>query len=67
MPYRKLGEEVKLIRLKRGLSQEQLAERSGLSTMTIGFIEQGRRRPQLGTLQKIADVLEVRVKDLIPF
>jgi transcriptional regulator with XRE-family HTH domain len=63
----KLGKTLQALRIKRGLSQEQLAERSGLSTITISFIEQGRRKPQLKTLEKIADALGVRVKDLIPF
>ena len=66
MPQR-LGREIQRIRNKRGLSQEQLAERSELDTITIGFIEQGRREPRLKTLMKIADALGVRVKDLIPF
>jgi transcriptional regulator with XRE-family HTH domain len=64
---RKLGEVLQSTRLKRGLSQEQLAERSGVSVQHIAFIEQGRRKPQLKTLEKIADALGVRVKDLIPF
>lgn len=63
----KLGKQVQEARIKRGLSQEKLAEISGLSVMAIAFIEQGRRRPQLKTLMKIAGALGVRVKDLIPF
>ena len=64
MIYRKVGDEVRLARAKRGLSQEKLAEKSGISTQHLGFIEQGRREPQLKTLRKIADALGVRVKDL---
>ncbi len=67
MRYKRLGQEVQAVRTKRGLSQEQLAERSGLSISAIAFVEQGRRKPQLPTLEKIADALGVRVKDLIPF
>ncbi len=63
----KLGQQIKEIRLKRGLTQEDLAERSGLGVSHIARLEQGRRKATIDTLQKIADVLGVQVKDLIPF
>lgn len=64
---RRVGEEVQHYRKKRGLTQEKLAEQSGLEVITIAFIEGGQREPRLKTLKKIADALSVRVKDLIPF
>jgi predicted ATPase/transcriptional regulator with XRE-family HTH domain/tetratricopeptide (TPR) repeat protein len=46
------------LRAGRGLSQEQLAERSGISVRAIGEIERGAtRRPQRETLRALADSL----------
>ncbi|MFD1048701.1 helix-turn-helix domain-containing protein [Kibdelosporangium lantanae] len=53
-----LGEILVGLRSGRGLSQEQLAERSGISVRAIGEIERGAtRRPQRGTLRALADSL----------
>ena len=49
------------------MTQEQLAEKIGTSTPWIGHIETGRELPNLKMLQKIARVLDVKVKDLIPY
>ncbi len=63
----KLGKKLKRIRKECGMTQEKLAESTKLSTTFIGLIEIGKRRPSMKTLQKIASVLGVQVKDLIPF
>lgn len=67
MQQKMLGQEIQRFRIKRGFSQEELAERSNISTLHLGYIEQGRREPKFKTLKKIADALGVRVKDIIPF
>lgn len=67
MSYSQLGEEIKRLRGEKGWTQEYLAEKANLNTTHLGFIEQGRKEPRLKTLKKIADALNVRVKDLIPF
>jgi transcriptional regulator with XRE-family HTH domain len=52
------------LRINRGLSQRQLAERAGLSPGAVWSLEQrGSGRPD--TLKKIADVLGVRPVDLL--
>lgn len=45
------------LREKRGLTQEQLAERSGLSAHYIGNLEQSVRKPSLNTLFILCRVL----------
>ena len=62
-----LGRNLARIRKQAGLTQEQLAEKTGLTITYIGMIEIGQRRPALKTLDKLARVLEVKVKDLIPY
>jgi len=62
-----LGKRIKRIRKAVGLTQERLAEKVHISTTHIGLVETGKRRASLKTLQKIASVLGVKTKDLIPF
>lgn len=62
-----LGRNLARIRKEAGLTQEQLAEKAGLTLTYIGMIEIGQRRPALKTLDKLAKVLGVKVKDLIPY
>ena len=50
----KFGANVRRLRLKRGLSQKALAERSGLSANFIGTLERGCQNPSLTTLEKVA-------------
>jgi len=63
----KLGRNVQKARKEAGLTQEQLAEKTGFSTTYIGYIEIGQKRPTLKALNKIATTLRVKVKDLIPY
>src|SRR5919197_2684720 len=52
------GELLKRYRLSAGLTQEQLAERAGLSERAISDLERGARRaPQRATLQLLAETL----------
>ena len=48
--------KVKFERIKRGLSQEELALEAGLNRNTIGKIERAEVSPTIDTLEKIAEV-----------
>jgi transcriptional regulator with XRE-family HTH domain len=56
---------VRRFRAKRGLSQEQLSDISGLHRTEIGKIEQGAVEPRLMTLLILAHSLEVSLDDLV--
>ena len=58
------GEYARLLREVRGLTQEALALRCGLSTDTIRRLEHGEFSPSLRTLRKFAKGLELSVRDL---
>jgi len=54
------GAELRARRRKAGLSQEELAERSGVSVRTIGNLERSRARwPHRGTLHRLAGALDL--------
>ena len=58
---REFGILLRACRQTAGLSQEELAERSGLSLRSISNLERGRTRwPYRETLHRLADALELR-------
>jgi transcriptional regulator with XRE-family HTH domain len=63
----RLARNLKRIRKDREMTQEELAERVGVSLGWISRIERGVNSPNLKLLTKIARTLGVKVKDLIPF
>jgi len=62
---RLVGRNVRRIRQKKGLTQEQLAERSGFSQQYISGLEQGRRNPTVVTLYELANALGVAYLELL--
>jgi DNA-binding XRE family transcriptional regulator len=52
---------IKEIRIKQGLTQKQLALKTGLSQQSISFAEQGYVNISLRTLKKIADSLNLKI------
>lgn len=63
----KIGLKIKLERVKRSLSQEQLAELADLSRPTIGAIERGQKSPTFITLEAIAAAFGMSVQELCNF
>ncbi|MBV4441514.1 helix-turn-helix domain-containing protein [Clostridium tyrobutyricum] len=61
----KLGEKIKYYRKNLKLTQEQLAQKSGLSRNAIYNYENNRRSPDMETLNKIAKALDTNVYNLI--
>ena len=61
------GRRLAKLRKKVNITQEKLAERSNLSTTFIGLLEIVKRRGSLRSLQKIASVLGLKVRDLLNF
>ncbi|MDP2009079.1 MAG: helix-turn-helix transcriptional regulator [Phenylobacterium sp.] len=60
-----VGENVRRWRLKRGLTQEQLAFEAQIDLTYLGGIERGRRNPSLMVLARIAQSLQVKPADLV--
>lgn len=62
--YSEIGKRIVKARNDKGISQEKLATASGIDRSHMGFIEQGRRKPTLSTLYKIATSLEISLEKL---
>lgn len=65
MDKEKLGLRIKELRELSNLTQEKLAAKAGLSRNYISSIENGRYSPSLEALQKIADILEVTILNIL--
>lgn len=52
------------LRLKAGLSQEELGKKLGLAKSTISMYESGTREPNLEVLEAIADIFNVDMNTL---
>ncbi len=59
-----IGQSLKRWREARGVSQRDLADRSGVSHITIARIETGRQDPTVGLLARLAGALRIRLADL---
>ncbi|MEK7451226.1 MAG: helix-turn-helix transcriptional regulator [Patescibacteria group bacterium] len=62
-----IGKRIRRFRRKAELTQEELSEKVNVSTTHVGLVETGYRRMSLKTLQKVAKILKIKVKDLIPY
>ena len=58
------GEHIRAARKKAKLTQKELAEKSGLATITIQQYERNLREPRLENIKKIATALDVSVDSL---
>lgn len=65
MDYKKLGERIREERLKRNLTQAQLAEAVDISDTYMGAIERGERSLTLDTLVRLVNRLGVTVDYLL--
>lgn len=63
--YIGIGRRVRAFRLKRGLSQENLSELSGLTPAHFSHVETGNTKVSLPSLVNIANALEVTMDDLL--
>lgn len=60
-----IGENIKLFRQSKGLTQEELAKKLGISKSAISRYESGQREPDLDSVEKIASTLGVSLRDLV--
>lgn len=65
MDYYAIGQRIRKIRKARGLSQEKLAEKVGISTTHMSHIETANTKMSLSIFAKIASALEVQADELL--
>lgn len=63
----KVGNRIKELRNKLGISQEELGFRSGVHRTYIASLEVGKRNISIATLEKIVNALEVSFSEFFDF
>lgn len=59
------GMRIRQLRKNKGYTQQQLAQKLGVSTSAVGMYEQGRREPDNNLLSKLCSVLDTTTDYLI--
>ncbi len=59
------GERLRELRAERGVSQDQLAHRTGIHATAIGRFERGVREPRLRSILRLADGLGIKPGRLV--
>lgn len=60
-----IGENIKVLRLARGWTQEELAQRLHLTRQAVGHYESGRTVPDVDTCRRLAEVFGVALEVLL--
>ncbi len=61
-----VGKKMREINLKLGYNQEELSFKAGLHRTYISSVERGKRNISLTNIKKLADALDLKMKDLMP-
>jgi transcriptional regulator with XRE-family HTH domain len=61
----RMAARLKTLRERRGMTQEQLAKKSGVGRSHLARLETGRQDPTLSTIEKLAKALGVKVGRLL--
>lgn len=64
---KKFGKNVKIERIKKDLTQEQFAEKLGVSTNYLACVENGRQNMSLGKVLELANAFEIDIEKLLKF
>jgi transcriptional regulator with XRE-family HTH domain len=62
----RFGDNLRNIRLQRGMSQMELAKQTGTSQSAITSYENSKREPDFKTIQRFADFFNVPLSALLP-
>lgn len=60
-----IGTKIKVLRALKGLTQDELCKKTNIVVSAMSHIENGKAKPQIGTLKKIADALDVPLEELV--
>ena len=61
----KIGDNLKRQRIRRALTQEELAAKAGLTTASVARIERNETEPRMSTLRKLAKALNIDPTELV--
>lgn len=62
-----LGQRIRELRKSKKITQEQLAEKLGIGTANISYIENGKFAPSFENFEKLVNIFEVEPCELYKF
>lgn len=65
--WKEVGEQIRNVREKKNLTQEQVAFGAGITASYFARIERGIERPLMNTLKSITSALGVKIADIVLF
>ena len=66
-PRNTIGITLRKLRIQKGMSQELLSGLAGIARTHLTMIESGRKQPNLETIWKLADALQLTPSQLIAY
>lgn len=66
MFHERLARNIRNARKAAGMTQEQLAQRIGLTKNSVSFYENAKRMPSIETMSIMRNVLDTSLDDLVP-
>jgi transcriptional regulator with XRE-family HTH domain len=61
----KIGDRLRDLRVRRALTQEELADKADLGTNTVARLERNETEPHMSTLRKLAKALDIDPAELV--
>jgi transcriptional regulator with XRE-family HTH domain len=61
----RIGDNLKRQRIRKALTQEDLAQQAGLTTASVARIERNETEPRMSTLRKLAKALDLDPAELV--
>jgi transcriptional regulator with XRE-family HTH domain len=65
LPHERFAENLRAVRLQRGLSQEALGHAAGMHRTEVSLLERAAREPRLSTIVKLARALKIKPARLL--
>lgn len=63
----KIGRNLRDIRERKNMSQEDVADAAGISVTYYAGIERGEENPTITVIENICKVLKIKSSDILPF
>ncbi|HDQ25621.1 MAG TPA: XRE family transcriptional regulator [bacterium] len=65
--YAGIGKRIRELRLEKGMTQEILSERAGITANFLCLIEGGRKKASVATIGKLADAMNIPLKEFFDY
>ena len=65
--WKEIGERIRDIREQKNLTQENVADETGITSSYFARIERGEERPKIDVIKSIVKALKIKTSNILPF